>query len=79
MDAYVVVNNGSEKIRKIQQWLNNKYINRADFYYMPCDGNYSRDVQKALVFAIQYEEGLPDGVANGDFGPKTQEKFNQSY
>ncbi|QIE35671.1 DUF1906 domain-containing protein [Bacillus tropicus] len=75
MDAYVVVNNGSEKIRKIQQWLNNKYINRADFYYMPCDGNYSRDVQKALVFAIQYEEGLQDGVANGDFGPKTQEKI----
>ncbi|HDX9612639.1 TPA: DUF1906 domain-containing protein, partial [Bacillus toyonensis] len=75
MDAYVVVNNGSENIRKIQQWLNNKYINRAEFYYMPCDGNYSRDVQKALVFAIQYEEGLQDGVANGDFGPTTKEKI----
>ncbi|MGH0425678.1 glycoside hydrolase domain-containing protein [Bacillus pretiosus] len=75
MDAYVLVNNGSEKIRKIQQWLNNKYINRADFFYMPCDGHYSRDVQKALMFAIQYEEGLKDGTANGYFGPTTQEKI----
>ncbi|PEM35717.1 glycoside hydrolase domain-containing protein [Bacillus pseudomycoides] len=75
MDAYVLVNNGSEKIRKIQQWLNSKYINRADFFYMPCDGHYSRDVQKALMFAIQYEEGLQDGTANGYFGPTTQEKI----
>ncbi|MGI2734273.1 glycoside hydrolase domain-containing protein [Bacillus cytotoxicus] len=75
MDAYVLVNNGSEKIRSIQQWLNNKYINRTDFFYMPCDGHYSRDVQKALMFAIQYEEGLKDGTANGYFGPTTQEKI----
>lgn len=75
MDAYVLVNNGSAKTRNIQQWLNSKYINRADFLYMPCDGHYSRDVQKALMFAIQYEEGLQDGVANGNFGPTTQEKI----
>ncbi|MGS0480084.1 glycoside hydrolase domain-containing protein [Bacillus mycoides] len=75
MDAYVLVNNGSAKIRSIQQWLNSKYINRADFLYMPCDGHYSRDVQKALMFAIQYEEGLQDGTANGNFGPTTQEKI----
>ncbi|MBC2688171.1 DUF1906 domain-containing protein (plasmid) [Bacillus toyonensis] len=75
MDAYVVVNNGSEKIRSIQQWLNNKYINRADFSYMPCDGHYSRSVQEALMFAIQYEQGLQDGTANGIFGPTTQEKI----
>ncbi|MED1287605.1 glycoside hydrolase domain-containing protein [Bacillus mycoides] len=75
MDAYVLVNNGSAKIRSIQQWLNSKYINRADFFYMPCDGHYSRDVQKALMFAIQYEEGLQDGTANGNFGPTTQEKI----
>lgn len=73
MDAYVLVNNGSSKIRSIQQWLNQKYINRADFFYMPCDGHYSRDVQKALMFAIQYEEGLQDGTANGRFGPTTQD------
>ncbi|MGE7869550.1 glycoside hydrolase domain-containing protein [Bacillus paramycoides] len=75
MDAYVLVNNGSAKIRSIQQWLNSKYINRADFFYMPCDGHYSRDVQKALMFAIQYEEGLQDGTANGNFGPTTQDKI----
>ncbi|WP_234931855.1 glycoside hydrolase domain-containing protein [Bacillus thuringiensis] len=75
MDAYVLVNNGSAKIRNIQQWLNSKYINRADFFYMPCDGHYSRDVQKSLMFAIQYEEGLQDGTANGNFGPTTQDKI----
>ncbi|KFN06579.1 DUF1906 domain-containing protein [Bacillus clarus] len=73
MDAYVLVNNGSSKIRSIQQWLNQKYIKRADFFYMPCDGHFSRDVQKALIYAIQYEEGLQDGTANGSFGPTTRD------
>ncbi|WJE55932.1 DUF1906 domain-containing protein (plasmid) [Bacillus cereus] len=71
MDAYVLVNSGSSKIRSIQQWLNSKYINRARFLYMPCDGHFSRDVQKALIFAIQYEEGLDDATATGSFGPTT--------
>ncbi|WP_081415226.1 glycoside hydrolase domain-containing protein [Ectobacillus panaciterrae] len=73
MDAYVLLSGGSSKIRSIQQWLNKKYINRAGFFYMPCDGYYSRDVQKALMYAIQYEEGLDDATANGRFGPTTQE------
>ncbi|KEK24721.1 hypothetical protein BAGA_23960 [Bacillus gaemokensis] len=72
MDAYVLITGGSSKVRSIQQWLNNKYINRAGFFYMPCDGHYSRDVQKALMYAIQYEEGLDDATANGNFGPTTQ-------
>lgn len=72
MDAYVVIGNGTEKIRSIQQYLNRKYINRANFFFMPCDGLFSRDVQKALVYAIQYELGMSDSVANGNFGPGTQ-------
>ncbi|MEU5439004.1 glycoside hydrolase domain-containing protein [Streptomyces sp. NPDC020719] len=72
MDAYVSVNNGSETIRSIQQWLNGRYVLRKDFYVIPCDGHHSRDVAKSMLFAIQYELGMADGVANGAFGPGTQ-------
>ncbi|MER5214212.1 glycoside hydrolase domain-containing protein [Streptomyces sp. NPDC002838] len=72
MDAYVTVNSGSDAIRSIQQWLNRRYINRRDFYIIPCDGHHSRDVAKSMLFAIQYELGMADGTANGVFGPGTQ-------
>ncbi|MGA5896341.1 glycoside hydrolase domain-containing protein [Streptomyces venetus] len=72
MDAYVTVSNGSDTIRTIQQWLNGRYILRKDFYIIPCDGHHSRDVAKSMLFAIQYELGMADGVANGVFGPGTQ-------
>ncbi|CAL9529289.1 hypothetical protein SUDANB176_04017 [Streptomyces sp. enrichment culture] len=72
MDAYVTVNNGSDTIREIQQWMNGRYINRRDFYVIPCDGHHSRDVAKSLLLAIQYELGMADGTANGVFGPGTQ-------
>lgn len=74
MDAYVTLENygGTEKIRTIQQWLNKRYINRKNFYIQPADGVYSRGTQQALIYAIQYEEGLSDSVANGNFGPTTK-------
>lgn len=72
MDAYVTVNNGSGTIREIQQWMNGRYVNRQDFYIIPCDGHHSRDVAKSLLYAVQYELGMADGTANGAFGPGTQ-------
>ena len=72
MDAYIVVNGGSSDIREVQQWLNGTYKARQDYYLMPCDGHYSRGVQTGLMYAIQYELGMADGVANGNFGPGTQ-------
>ncbi|RJQ73244.1 DUF1906 domain-containing protein [Pseudonocardiaceae bacterium YIM PH 21723] len=72
MDPYVVVLNGSEQIRSIQQWMNSQYVGRREFFIIPCDGWFSRDVQKALMLAIQYEIGMSDDVANGVFGPGTQ-------
>lgn len=74
MDAYVVsaYNGGSSRVRSAQQWLNATYLNRRDFPVVPCDGVFSRDVQKALVLAIQYELGMADGTANGNFGEGTQ-------
>lgn len=73
MDAYIPVNNGSYEIRQVQQWLNRKYINRLNFFYSPCDGHFSRNIQKNLVYALQYEIGMSDSVANGNFGPGTQQ------
>ncbi|PPK48795.1 glycoside hydrolase domain-containing protein [Clostridium algidicarnis] len=73
MDYYEAFYDGSsEKVSSIQRWFNSKYGNRRDYFYMPCDGYYSRDTQKALIFALQYEGGMADGVANGNFGPGTQ-------
>lgn len=69
MDAYVVVAGGSDKIRDIQQWLNSRYWSRSEFNIGPCDGIYSRDVQKSLMYGIQYELGL---TPTGNFGPGTQ-------
>ncbi|MGK5533625.1 glycoside hydrolase domain-containing protein [Streptomyces sp. URMC 129] len=73
MDPYVVVGDGTEQVRSIQQWLNGRYVHRREFFICPCDGHFSRDVQKALIFALQYEIGMGDDVANGRFGPGTQD------
>lgn len=71
-DAAVLIPGGKPVIRQIQQDLNRKYLSRRDFYLMPTDGIYSRNVQVSLLFALQYELGLADGTANGNFGPTTQ-------
>lgn len=72
MDAFVLIDGGSAAIRTIQRDLNNRYLGRADFFAIPADGYFSRAVQNALMLAIQYEIGMADGVANGNFGPGTQ-------
>ncbi|ANS65425.1 YkuG protein [Streptomyces lincolnensis] len=72
MDAYTTISGGSDSVRSIQQWMNSRYIGRADYFIIPCDGFYSRDVQKAQMLAIQYELGMADGTANGVFGPGTK-------
>ncbi len=71
-DAYVCVNHGDPQIRSIQQHLNRNYNSYTGI--MPCDGHYSRDTNRALIFALQAEEGMRVDVANGNFGPGTTEK-----
>ncbi|MEU0070607.1 glycoside hydrolase domain-containing protein [Streptomyces sp. NPDC006332] len=71
MDAYVVVAGGTDKIREIQRWLNGRYWQRSAYNIGPADGIYSRDVQKSLVIALQYELGI--SAPNGNFGPATQD------
>lgn len=73
MSAYVLLPEGTTEARAVQQWMNQKYVNRRDFQIMPCDGLYSREAQKSLVYAIQYELDMSDSTANGNFGPSTRE------
>jgi peptidoglycan hydrolase-like protein with peptidoglycan-binding domain len=73
MDAYVVIGSGNSQARAVQKWMNGRYLNRADFQMVPCDGIFSRQVQQGLMYAIQYEIGMADGVANGNFGPGTRQ------
>ncbi|GAA1359411.1 glycoside hydrolase domain-containing protein [Streptomyces beijiangensis] len=70
MDAYVVVAGGTDGIREIQQWLNGRYWLKDAYSLGPCDGIYSRDVQKSLMVALQYELGI--SAPTGTFGPATQ-------
>jgi peptidoglycan hydrolase-like protein with peptidoglycan-binding domain len=73
MDAYVRIAGGDFEVRDCQQWLNATYTSRQDFYIIPCDGIFSRNVQRGLILAIQYSIGMADGVANGTFGPGTRD------
>ncbi|MFF5640705.1 glycoside hydrolase domain-containing protein [[Kitasatospora] papulosa] len=70
MDAYTKVSGGTDDIRSIQRWLNGGYWTRDAYTIGPCDGIYSRDVQKSMMIAIQYELGIAS--PNGNFGPATQ-------
>lgn len=71
MDAYVLVSSGDSKIREIQMCLNRDYHKWIGL--RPTDGRYGRDTNKALIYAIQVEEGIAE--PNGTFGPQTQAKL----
>ncbi|MBA3488724.1 MAG: DUF1906 domain-containing protein, partial [Longispora sp.] len=76
MDQFKLVGMGDVNIRRIQQWLNFRYVSKIGIPAMslvPCDGIYSRDVQHGFMMALQYELGIPLGSINGYFGSGTQE------
>lgn len=72
LDAYTLLPGGSAAVREVQRWLNGRYLARAAFFVVPCDGVFSRGVQQALYLAVQYELGLSDDQATGVFGPTTR-------
>lgn len=75
MDPYKLTVGGNSIIRTIQKSLNSRYINRRDFQLVATNGFHSRGGQVALIFGLQYELGLADGVANGSFGPTTKNQL----
>ena len=72
MDTFKLLSSygGTAEIREMQQRLNRKY--EAYTGLTPCDGVYGRNTNKALIYALQAEEGLPTSVANGNFGNTTK-------
>ena len=72
MDGYELQTGGSAAVRSAQQWLNNRYLNRSVFFVLPCDGLGGRNMLRALIFGVQYEIGMTDSQADGNFGPNTQ-------
>lgn len=72
MDAFVCISNlgGDSNVRRMQQYLNGNYESYIGL--APCDGIYGRSTNKALIYAIQAEEGLNTTTANGNFGPSTR-------
>ncbi|MBZ4487140.1 DUF1906 domain-containing protein [Microbacterium sp. cx-55] len=72
MDAAKLLPGGDSVIRDGQRALNARYLSRRDFYVVATDGHFLRDTHRALLFALQYEIPMADGVANGNFGPGTK-------
>lgn len=65
-DAYTL--QGDEKIREIQQALNQKYINILGFY-IATNGIYERNTNTAIIKAIQSEIGVD---VDGGWGNQTK-------
>ena len=63
-DPYVLSSNGDSQIRQIQQYLNNNY--KAYTGLMPTNGVYVAQTNKALIYALQAEEGLSSKAARYD-------------
>ncbi len=72
MDSFKLLSSygGTAEVRAMQQKLNRKY--EAYTGLTPCDGVYGRNTNKALIYALQAEEGLPTNIANGNFGNTTK-------
>lgn len=74
MVYFVCGPNGSEKIRFMQQYLNRNYENYIGL--APCDGLYSRDMNKALIKAVQVIEGYTSSSdVDGVIGNNTKQHW----
>lgn len=69
-DGYTLSSQGSSNMRTVQQFLNATYGGKY-FTYIPTNGVYERNTNKALIYGLQAEMGMSTSVANGNFGPGT--------
>ncbi len=60
----------TQNIIEMQRYLNRNYESYIGL--TPCDGVYGRGTNKALIYAIQAEEGMYVSEANGNCGPATK-------
>ncbi len=73
MDQFKLVRGGNSNIREIQQKLNNKYENYIGL--TPCDGIYSREMNKSLIAVLQKIEGFTGSNIDGKFGNGTKSRL----
>lgn len=73
MNDFVLVLGGSEKIRQIQQEINRNYPTYVGI--LPCDGLYTRTLNKALILVLQAIEGFKEDEATGYFGEGTKREL----
>ena len=75
-DAFVLVKNGKDYVREAQQYLNNTYIVKlSNWALIPCNGIPDRNMMKAIIAGLQYEEAnhYTSGV-DGIYGKNTLSK-----
>lgn len=75
-DAYVQLRTGKDYIREAQQELNRTYIHlMSNMWYIPTNGIPDRNMMKAIIAALQYEEsGKSMTGVDGIYGNNTLEK-----
>jgi len=73
MNQFKLVWNGNLTVQNIQQYLNRTY--KEYIGLIPCDGLYGRELNKALIIALQAVEGLSPTAATGTFGTYTIENI----
>ncbi|MEI5908209.1 glycoside hydrolase domain-containing protein [Bacillus spongiae] len=69
MDVYVLTIGGDTRVREIQKDLNYNYFTTSGV--QPTDGHYQSGTNKALIYGIQTEKGIPTGIQTGTVGPLT--------
>lgn len=67
-DAYTLTSNGNANVREIQQQINRRYINVFGSY-IATNGIYERNMNTAIIKAIQYEIGVE---VDGGWGEGTK-------
>ena len=73
MDQFKKIKGGTDEIRAFQRQLNKKYAEKIEI--MPCDGMYTRQVNKAFIKILQIIEGYTGNNVDGAFGNGTKSKL----
>lgn len=73
MDAYRLTFGGDPRIQQMQRDLNYHYYTTSGI--QPADGHYQRGTNRALIYGIQTEQGIPASQQTGSVGPTTRDRL----
>lgn len=73
MDAYRLTFGGDSRIQEMQRDLNYHYYTTSGV--QPADGHYQRGTNRALIYGIQTEQGIPGYQQTGSVGPTTRDRL----